>query len=235
MIEGKAVVKFGAGDILITPMVKTDFSGGFIVLQNEGTHVVGEQTQNFVPGDDDTVLLFDTVECLEVLIERLQKLKDMMSGDTRDCYKEIAYNCDHGREGAEDMTLKEFAQMLDGKEYGYPRFTLEDIRLARENGFVIACGASDDLIEFYGAICDEGGCFAGGTVHFNKTGVVFPDDDEQPDGCSQITALWCKENDEDGNPATWAYQTDIPHETFKIWDDGDLYCIGIVFSIADVR
>ena len=47
MIDGKAVVKFGTGDILITPMVKTDFSGGFIVLQNKGTHVVGEQTQNF--------------------------------------------------------------------------------------------------------------------------------------------------------------------------------------------
>ena len=56
MIEGKAVAKFGTGDILITPMVKTDFSGGFIVLQNKGTHIVGEQTQNFEPRDDDTVL-----------------------------------------------------------------------------------------------------------------------------------------------------------------------------------
>lgn len=93
MIDGKAVVKFGAGDILITPMVKTDFSGGFIVLQNEGTHVVGEQTQSFEPGDDDTVLSFDTVESLEVLIDRLQRLKDMMSGDTGDCYKEIEYSC----------------------------------------------------------------------------------------------------------------------------------------------
>ena len=95
MIDGKAVVKFGTGDILITPMVKTDFSGGFIVLQNKGTHIVGEQTQNFEPGDDDTVLLFDTVESLEVLIERLQKLKDMMSGDTSDCYKEIEYGYEH--------------------------------------------------------------------------------------------------------------------------------------------
>ncbi len=93
MIKGKAVVKFGTGDILITPMVKTDFSGGFIVLQNKGTHIVGERTQNFEPGDNDTVLSFDTVESLEVLIERLQRLKDMMSGDTGDCYKEIEYSC----------------------------------------------------------------------------------------------------------------------------------------------
>ena len=235
MIEGKAVVKFGAGDILITPMVKTDFSGGFIVLQNEGTHVVGEQTQNFVPGDDDTVLLFDTVESLEVLIERLQKLKGMMSGDTGDCYKEIEYHCNLGQEGAGDMTLKKFAQMLDGREYGYLQFTSEEIQIAKANGFVIVCGASDDLMEFEGAIRDEGGCFEGGEVFFNKTGVVFPEDDERPDDCSQITALWCAEKDENGTPATWAYQTDIPHETFKIWEDGELYCIGIVFSIADVR
>ncbi len=235
MIEGKAVARFGTGDILITPMVKTDFSGGFIVLQNKGTHTVGEQTQSFEPGDDDTVLSFDTVESLEVLIERLQKLKDMMSGDARDCYKEIEYHCNFGQEGAGDMTLKKFAQMLDGREYDYLQFTSEEIQIAKENGFVIVCGVSDDLMEFEGAIRDDGGCFEGGEVFFNKTGVVFPEGDEQPNNCSQITALWCKEKDENGTPATWAYQTDIPHETFKIWEDGELYCIGIVFSIADVR
>lgn len=93
MIEGKAVAKFGTGNILITPMVKTDFSGGFIILQNKGTHTVGERMQNFEPGDGDTILSFDTVESLEVLIERLQKLRDMMNGDTSDCYKEIEYRC----------------------------------------------------------------------------------------------------------------------------------------------
>ena len=133
------------------------------------------------------------------------------------------------------MTLKKFAQMLDGREYGYPQFTSEEIQIAKESGFVIVCGASDDLMEFEGAIRDEGGCFEGGEVFFNKTGVVFLEDDEQTNDCSQITALWCKEKDENGTPATWVYQTDIPHETFKIWEDGELYCIGIVFSIADVR
>ena len=133
------------------------------------------------------------------------------------------------------MTLKKFAQMLDGREYDYLQFTSEEIQIAKENGFVIVCGVSDDLMEFEGAIRDDGGCFEGGEVFFNKTGVVFPEGDEQPNNCSQITALWCKEKDENGTPATWAYQTDIPHETFKIWEDGELYCIGIVFLIADVR
>lgn len=235
MIKGKAIAKFGTGDILITPMVKTDFSGGLIVLQNKGTHTVGEQTQDFEPEADDTVLSFDTVECLEVLIESLQKLKDMMSGDTSDCYKEIEYGYEHEQEGVIDMTLKEFAQMLDGREYGFPQFTPEEIQTAKENGFVIVHGASDDLMEFEGAIRDEGGCFEGGEVYFNKTGVIFSEDDEQPKDCSQITAFWCKGKDEDGTPATWSYQTDIPHETFKIWEDGELYCIGIVFSVVDVK
>lgn len=235
MIEGKAIAKFGAGDILITPMVKTDFSGGFIVLQNKGTHVIGEWTQNFEPGDEDTVLSFDNVESLEVLIERLQKLRNMMNGDTSDCYEGIEYGLDQRQEQAGRMILKEFAQMLDGREYGYPQFTPEEIQTAKENGFVIVCGASDDLMEFHGVIRDEGGCFDGGTVYFSKTGVIFAEDDEQPEDCSQIAALWCEEKDENGIPATWAYQTDIPHETFKIWEDGELYCIGIVFSIDDVK
>lgn len=235
MIEGKAIARFGAGDILITPMVKTDFSGGLIVLQNKGTHVIGERTQNFEPGDGDTVLSFDNVESLEVLIERLQKLKDMMYGDFRDCYEEIEYSLEQRQKQTGSMALKEFAQMLDGREYGYPQFMLDEIQTAKENGFIIVCGASDNLMEFHGVIRDEGGCYNGGMVFFNKTGIAFPEDEKQPEGCSQITALWCKKKDENGIPATWAYQTDIPHETFKIWEDGELYCIGIVFSIDDVK
>ena len=42
-----------------------------------------------------------------------------------------------------------------------------------------------------------------------------------------IRALWCKGN------AAWSYETDIPHETFGIFDD-ELYCNGIVFSVDDV-
>lgn len=55
------------------------------------------------------------------------------------------------------MTLKEFAKTLDGTEYnGYPIFSKEVIGTAKENGFVIVTGASDDLMEFDGAIYGEG-------------------------------------------------------------------------------
>ena len=35
----------------------------------------------------------------------------------------------------------------------------------------------------------------------------------------------------------WTYDTNIPHESFSVWDDEDssLYCQAIVFDIADVK
>ena len=32
----------------------------------------------------------------------------------------------------------------------------------------------------------------------------------------------------------WTFETDIPHETFTIMEDGAPWCIGIVFSVADL-
>lgn len=124
------------------------------------------------------------------------------------------------------MELKEFATMLNNREYDYPQFTKEELQIAKENGFVIVCGASDDLMEFYGAITSEGNCFDGGVVWFNKDGVI---DAPATTGDKSIEALWCKEDD-----VTWTYKTDIPHETFMIFDQDEKYCKGIVFSIADL-
>ena len=56
------------------------------------------------------------------------------------------------------MSIKEFAQQLNGKEYGYPMFTEKEIQIAKDNGWVIVTGASDDLMEFESALRDEGGC-----------------------------------------------------------------------------
>lgn len=129
------------------------------------------------------------------------------------------------------MELKQFAEMLNGKEYGYPQFTQEEIQIAKDNGFVIVYGASDDLMEFEGAICDEGSCFDGGEVWFNKGRVVGA---PATTGDRCIKALWCDaaSRDDNGNIITWTYRTAIPHETFMIYEDGESYCRGIVFEIA---
>ena len=138
--------------------------------------------------------------------------------------------------------LKELAEMLDGMELGdFQRDCHRDF--AKKNNLVIVSGCSDDLIEFDGAIYDEGDCWDGGHVYFDKSGVdqngrILP---------NVITAVWCgKVKDvpvenldqfktKDGDVFSWGYITDIPHVTFDIFDGEDPYCRGIIFSLNDVR
>ena len=102
---------------------------------------------------------------------------------------------------------------------------------AKQSGLVIVTGASDDLMEFDGAIRDEGGCFDGGRVYFDKDGV----DQEGEERANWIDAVWCDGMNRDGLPAAWTYKTDIPCEHFDIWEDGEIYCVGLVFSIEDLK
>lgn len=127
------------------------------------------------------------------------------------------------------MTKKELAEKLNGKSLDYD-FDLE-LEEARQNGLVVVTAASDDLMEFDGAINDEGGCYGGGTVWFNKNGVV--DTPTTSDKC--IEAVWCDGENRDGLPATWTYKTNIPCERFDIWEDEDIYCEGLIFSIEDLK
>lgn len=81
------------------------------------------------------------------------------------CMMRCKYACFRGLKlRRKQMELKEFATMLNGREYDYPQFTQEELRIAKDNGFVIVSGASDDLVELEGAITDEGGCLIGGTI-----------------------------------------------------------------------
>ena len=125
--------------------------------------------------------------------------------------------------------VKEIAEKLNGIAYGENVREIETE--AKEHGVVIVMGASDDLMEFSGAIEDEGGCFDGGDVYFDRDG-VSQDDTER---ANVIEALWCEGHDENGIKATWSYNTEIPHETFKVFEDEELYCIGIVFSVEDLK
>lgn len=111
------------------------------------------------------------------------------------------------------MTLKEFASMLDGREYR-SEITPEEEKLAKELGFVVVFGYSDDNAELRGAIDDEIGCYDGGVL-------------EHEDLPATIYADWCPEDMD----CAWAYGTSIPHEKFNIYEDGELYCVGIVCDI----
>lgn len=124
------------------------------------------------------------------------------------------------------MTAKELAQALDGREIGYEIDELYEKR-ARESGLVVVFGYSDDNTEFRGAIDDELGSYNGGVFFVSRSGVS----EDAEDGGRRIDAVWG--DSETG--ASWSYITDIPHETFNIYEDGELFCVGIVFSMDDTE
>ena len=134
-------------------------------------------------------------------------------------------------------TKESLAALLDGREYPM-RTTKQEQSDAKAAGLVIVYGASDDLIEFEGAISDEGGCYNGGEFQIDAKGFL-PEFDNCEDEESaadyfarkphvrKIKAIWDR-----GDGVSWCYETDIPHATFRVMEDGEVYCIGLVFDLA---
>lgn len=135
------------------------------------------------------------------------------------------------------MTMKEFAEMLSGREYG-TEISRSEEQQAADAGLLVLYGYSDDNVEIAGTYNDEIGAYNGTTVHLTKTGVLQEPDCGQED-CSyyaaardatkSVQAVW---NDK-GGPC-WMFETDIPHETFNIYEDGELFCVGIVLNVEDL-
>ncbi|MDD1017057.1 hypothetical protein [Pseudomonas rubra] len=73
------------------------------------------------------------------------------------------------------MTKEKLAAQLNGLEYPI-RIPGALIVAAQSSGLVILCGASDDLMEFYGVRREEIGCYNGGTAFVDTDGVL-PDHD----------------------------------------------------------
>jgi hypothetical protein len=136
------------------------------------------------------------------------------------------------------MTKEELAELLHGREYG-SEIERHEVKLARENGLVVVFGYSDDVTEFRGAIDDELGS---GLHEFTKAGVFKHEDDEEvlekygnPVAFNKIKSVWNPKDSKGAIFASWAYETEIPHVTFDIVDEGVMYCRGIVFSINDLK
>lgn len=129
----------------------------------------------------------------------------------------------------------ELANILNGREYG-DEITKEEAALAASHGLVVVFGYSDDGMEFCGAITDEVGCYDGGFAYITSKGLLENECDchdcpyfqKQKGQAKKLTAVWGTDG------YSWIYQTDIPHATFEIVEDGEPYCRGIVFSLDDI-
>lgn len=135
------------------------------------------------------------------------------------------------------MNAKELATALNNSTYPF-RIHKDFIDASKEAGLVIVYGASDDLMEFEGAIRDELGAYEGTMAYLTSAGLLQNDcdNDECPhfekmkERAAKIEALWASEGD-----YSWTFKTEIAHETFEIVEDGEPYCRGIVFALADVE
>lgn len=142
------------------------------------------------------------------------------------------------------MTKEEFAAHLHENEYR-DEMTKEDKGVADTHGLIVIFGASDDLMEFEGALCDEIGAGTARIVinaseelsllqedAFHEINDLFEEHNlpiKLP--VVEIKSEWCPE---EIPGASWLIKTDLPHATFDILEDGDIYCRGIVIDSKDV-
>ena len=126
------------------------------------------------------------------------------------------------------MTRDEFAKMLNGREYG-SELTKDEVRLAKEGGLLVVFGASDDLTEFNGVYDDEIGAYNGAKHYFIRIGDKWRSAEYDGTGV-EICAKWSPSDSE----ASWEITTGLPHSSFDIKEDGELFCIGCVIDEKDM-
>jgi hypothetical protein len=138
------------------------------------------------------------------------------------------------------MNAKQLSEQIEGMEYP-PRFEKRITDIAKMARLVIVYGASDDLLEFEGAIQDEVGCYGGCVALVDGQGLIPSRDniDNQDDEvmhnwlhrkatARKVEAIWGE------GGISWRIKTDIPHHIFNIREDGEIFCQGIVFSLNDL-
>lgn len=137
------------------------------------------------------------------------------------------------------MTPEEFAALLNGRQYTQ-EITKAECELAKANNLVVVFGASDDLLEFCGAIEDEIGAYEGAEVFIYKSRLMDSEESLSdrrvfekygiPFQAFKIESIWCPDN----LKTSWLISSDIPGAyPFDIFEDDELYCRGLVFKFLD--
>lgn len=141
-----------------------------------------------------------------------------------------------GRNEGEMMTAQELAGKLTLGEMG-EEISDELAQSAKASGLVVVYGASDDLMEFRGAIHDEADVYDGEDVFIDSQGLL-PDRDNIDDD-EELEKFFIRKRGKlhkikaisNQGGYSWVFETEIPHVTFEILEDGDTYCRGIVFKL----
>lgn len=135
------------------------------------------------------------------------------------------------------LTTETLAGILNGRQYG-DEITDEEQRAAADAGLVVVFGYSDDNVELRGAIDAEVSAYNGTIVRLDGSDVL--ENDCENDSCPHFEramaqapffrARWCAKD----TAAAWTFVVPWSHETFTVFEDGEPFCIGVVFALADV-
>jgi len=118
-----------------------------------------------------------------------------------------------------NITLKEFAAMFHGRDR-QPNMTPDELLLAKQKGFVVVYGDSDDRVQFRGAIKQEGHTNPllkdrpAGVLALSAEGKLLDEEsalyaEYVRENRNVISVYYCKKD-----YLNWVFETDIPHETF---------------------
>lgn len=142
------------------------------------------------------------------------------------------------------MTIeKSFAEKLNGREYR-SEITDSECKYALDNNLLVIFGASDDLIEFRGAIESEMNSYQISNFFLLKAeddfriiseyewdelqsyvqdyGIIIPH--------KVIKSYWSGGE----SKYCFSYSMSFPHENFNIMEDGEFYCQGVVINLNKV-
>ena len=141
------------------------------------------------------------------------------------------------------ITKEELAARLAGREFGN-EITREEEKLAKESGLFVIFGYSDDNMEVRGLQYDEFSCYGGKTFLMDSKGVLpwgsvsdieTEFEEEVRDFLDRkkialpLRACACETD-----YACWTYETEVPHAPFNIYEDGEIYCVGLVIDSKDL-
>lgn len=142
-----------------------------------------------------------------------------------------------------EITKEQLAEELNGFEYGGP-VDAATVEKAKANNLVIVFGASDDLVEFEGAIYDEVGLYGKGDIALLLPGDKFEVDGETSQSLQHVFVLL----DDGAQPETnriitaeytdggyFEFETSMLHNRFNVVEDGEPAGYGLVIDLDEIQ
>ena len=139
------------------------------------------------------------------------------------------------------MTKEKLAYLLNGREYGN-EISLDEEKQAEDSGLIAIFGYSDDGVIFAGKARDQFGGWDGKSFKLNIQGSDIEVTEIDVRNVNVVNSLVGKDSDmvhaiwsPKEIKSSWLITSDIPHATFDIVEDGELFCRGIVIDTKDLN